>query len=157
MAVNWSRRVNGKLLSLLPCFFAGHVLPPVTSRKDLIHLLSQTLNSRTLTAEPPKSERKKKKSTNILHHDDKAAASATDSDSSLLFSSEYESSSDAQYGAATPTVSTPKKAVPLSATATPERHARRRSFQLSTVDLLTRRLLISASRTGTGGDAYFLV
>ena len=36
----------------------GHVLPPVTSRKDLIHLLSQTLNSRTLTALPPPKAKK---------------------------------------------------------------------------------------------------
>ena len=34
---------------------------------------------------------------------------------------------------------------------------RRRSFHLSTIDLLTRRLLIAASRTGMGGDAYFIV
>mmetsp|Transcript_26641 Transcript_26641/g.62587 ORF Transcript_26641/g.62587 Transcript_26641/m.62587 type:complete len:213 (-) Transcript_26641:121-759(-) len=33
----------------------------------------------------------------------------------------------------------------------------RRSFDVSTVDLLTKRLLLAASRTGTGGDAYFIV
>ena len=32
-----------------------------------------------------------------------------------------------------------------------------RSFDMSTVDMLTRRLLLAASRTGTGGDAYFIV
>jgi hypothetical protein len=37
------------------------------------------------------------------------------------------------------------------------RHRRRSTFQLSTVDMLTKRLLLSASRTGTGGDAYFVV
>jgi hypothetical protein len=30
-------------------------------------------------------------------------------------------------------------------------------FKLSTVDLLTKRILIATSRTGTGGDAYFVV
>jgi hypothetical protein len=35
----------------------GHVLPPVTSRKELINLLTQTLNSRTLTSAPPKKKR----------------------------------------------------------------------------------------------------
>jgi hypothetical protein len=34
---------------------------------------------------------------------------------------------------------------------------RRSKFHLSTIDVLTRRLLIAASRTGNGGDAYFFV
>jgi hypothetical protein len=35
--------------------------------------------------------------------------------------------------------------------------SRRRSFRLSTIDFLTKRLLLAASRTGTFGDAYFVV
>jgi hypothetical protein len=33
----------------------------------------------------------------------------------------------------------------------------RQTFQLSTVDIMTRRLLVASSRTGMGGDAYFIV
>jgi len=37
------------------------------------------------------------------------------------------------------------------------RRRRNGKFHLSTIDVLTRRLLIAASRTGNGGDAYFFV
>ena len=50
----------------------GHVLPPVTSRSELVSMLTQTLNSRTLTATSPRktngSSRTKKKSGNGLQN-----------------------------------------------------------------------------------------
>lgn len=37
------------------------------------------------------------------------------------------------------------------------RKSKRRQFNVNALDIMTRRLLIAASRTGTGGDAYFVV
>lgn len=151
----------------------GHVLPPVTSRKELINLLTQTLNSRTLTSVPPKKKRssrykkkgiptKKSSSLKPTPHDDTdfssdAAPSTPDkklripplpannaaiSDLSADESPGFDSSS----------------AVDTSPEVMEKKQRRRRSqFHLSTIDVLTRRLLIAASRTGNGGDAYFFV
>lgn len=93
------------------------------SRRELVHLLSQSLNSRSLTAGPAK----KKKNP--------IAVGKSESCPSLVHAVSNASSSEE--GA--------------------RNKNRRASFHLSAVDLLTRRLLIAASRTGTGGDAYFIV
>ena len=92
------------------------------SRRELVHLLSQSLNSRSLTAGPAK----KKKNP--------IAVGKSESCPSLAHAGSNVSS--LEEGA--------------------RNKNRRASFHLSTVDLLTRRLLIAASRTGTGGDAYFI-
>ena len=147
----------------------GHVLPPVTSRRDLIYLLSQTLNSRTLTAIPGAFHKKKlpeeksnqtyrrvescptmpnggdqSKSTRLRLEQGLDASENSDGD--IVVTSEYDSEKNEDG-------KTPAKAGPSRQIA----RKRRRSFHLSTIDLLTRRLLIAASRTGMGGDAYFIV
>lgn len=129
----------------------GHVLPPVTSRKELIHLLSQTLNSRTLTAAPIRKSRKSKGS---VRRSESAPTFSCTSQSSQSESEDYSSSgTEADIALLDPklpggNVSTSQRAA---------RQRRRSSFRLSTVNLLTRRLLLAAGRTGTGGDAYFCV
>ena len=182
----------------------GHVLPPVTSRKDLLHLLKQTLNSRSLTAPPKPREKRnhkgkgnnhKTKNNNKEHtkpvsrstscpelieavsqfddnHDDSKEEVIVNEDSDAIFSStDWDSSEVDPQGddddddiLRTPTKKTPKKKKGSTSPPTSpsggdgEKKARqRRSFHLSTIDLLTRRLLIAASRTGNGGDAYFIV
>jgi hypothetical protein len=168
----------------------GHVLPPVTSRKDLIHLLSQTMNSRTLTAFPTSastSPSNEKEGSSDGSKENKKGASYRRTESCpnmspsnktqpqlsspangkykspltvskkpnegeiVITSSEYES--DPQNGL-TPNSETSRKAKNRQSST---RRKPRRSFHLSTIDLLTRRLLIAASRTGKGGDAYFIV
>ncbi|KAL3944935.1 MAG: hypothetical protein SGBAC_000969 [Bacillariaceae sp.] len=133
----------------------GHVLPPVTSRKDLLQLLSQTLNSRSLTAAPPKtkhgSPRKKSKRKAVVRRT--SSTYSDDSDGCIISSSELDSSfaensEDANETAPSPNAKRAKE----------RKYRRRRSrFHISTIDLLTRRLLIAASRTGNGGDAYFVI
>ena len=132
----------------------GHILPPVTSRKELLHLLTQTLNSRTLTADRPRSAKKSKRKVHRAQtypstiptaaetsEDDPALAVAKDGDF-LFSSSEMDSSEvDEDVGMKSPS----------------RKNGNRHNFHLSTIDLLTRRLLIAASRTGNGGDAYFVV
>ena len=168
----------------------GHVLPPVTSRKELIQLLTQTLNSRTLTAKEAaavsglSSAKKKnahrrrrktgepKKRTDEAESSDTSAAgklkakppsnvkNSSDADADVdesmteredfVFSSEYESSSAVDDSAVEKLTSGDQKKAGAS-------RRRRSRFHLSTIDVLTRRLLIAASRTGNGGDAYFFV
>lgn len=117
----------------------GHLLPPVTSRKELVHLLQQTMNSRALTSSPFKSRRKKSRSRRKLgggssdkDHSEKSEASESD------FTSATESDG-VNHGTAR------------------GQQPHRRNFHVSTIDVLTKRLLVAASRTGTGGDAFFVV
>jgi hypothetical protein len=148
----------------------GHVLPPVTSRKELINLLIQTLNSRTLTAVPPRKKRNSRKKNTILknhsapdlnhHHNTDFSSDAQSSpekqrhippaphDDAII--SDLSADDSPGFDSST--------AVDTSPEGNDKKHRRRRSkFHLSTIDVLTRRLLIAASRTGNGGDAYFFV
>ena len=130
----------------------GHVLPPVDSRKELVHLLSQTLNSRTLTASHA-SKRKIKALASprrtescpsiVTMHKENADPMSDGMDSDGFMSSGNEGDSDSS--------------TPSEARVRTKRSRRRSEFHLSTVDLMTRRLLIASSRTGQGGDAYFIV
>jgi hypothetical protein len=130
----------------------GHVLPPVDSRRELVQLLSQTLNSRTLTASHA-SKRTLKSSVSprriescpsiVSMHKENADPMSDGMDSDGFMSSGNEGDSDS---------SSPSEPRVRS------RRSRSRSkFHLSTVDLMTRRLLLASSRTGQGGDAYFIV
>jgi hypothetical protein len=148
----------------------GHVLPPVSNRRDLLNVLGQTLNSRTLTAaERPRRRRggkKKAPPADSLGLNNPSMSEATPSkakenvlnvpgipdseDSDFLLSSEAESSAAmADDSSLSEGVDSPVRGV--------SQKVRRRNFHLSTIDLLTRRLLIAGSRTGNGGDAYFVV
>ncbi len=131
----------------------GHVLPPVTSRKDLVYLLSQTLNSRALTAEPPM-RRRKSRAPDVRRTESCPSMVSLDKgrarvDSDELFSSGNEGDTDGS--------SVGSKSSRGSVGSDEKRRNRRRNFHLSTIDILTRRLLIAASRTGMGGDAFFVV
>jgi hypothetical protein len=120
----------------------GNVLPPVKSRKELVALLSQVLNSRTLTSLPVKlksgSKKKKKQKQRVSSESEREYTTGDDSLASLMSLEVDHDSNNKETPAGT------------------ERR-RRRNFRLSTVDFLTKRLLLAASRTGTGGDAYFIV
>ena len=120
----------------------GQVLPPVTSRAELIQLLSQTLNSKTLATNHRRS-RKGRRRHRTRRGDSQAAQAAqsiaytSESDGISFLSSDDEGTTD--------------NSAPQSS------GDRRRNFRLSTVDFLTKRLLLAGSRTGTGGDAYLVV
>ena len=134
----------------------GHVLPPVDSRKELVQLLSQTLNSRTLTAsyagkrkfKSSRSPRRADSCPSIVSMQKENADPKSDGlDSDDFMSSGNEGDSDS---------SSPRS--PDEPARVRTRRSRSRStFHLSTVDMMTRRLLIASSRTGKGGDAYFIV
>jgi hypothetical protein len=136
----------------------GHVLAPVTSRKELIYLLSQTLNSRTLTAEPRKKNHRQPPRSYLLSEDSESSIPAAAQpipglpsktqtqgelleDGMVFSTSECDSSEQENEESKRPS----------------KKRGKRQRFHISTIDLLTRRLLIAASRTGMGGDAYFVV
>lgn len=125
----------------------GHVLPPVTSRKDLLQLLTQTMNSGSLTAFLPKVKRGSPRKTKRRAAKTKPKPPASDESDCIISSSEVDSSA-AEVSA---------DDQPKDTKQTEKKPRRRSRFHLSTIDLLTRRLLIASSRTGNGGDAYFVV
>jgi hypothetical protein len=114
----------------------GTILPHVMNRSDLVQLLMTALSARTLF--DPRSRRRRDRKKRI--------ANPARRDGDDTEDDEYRSSgNEADFGETSPSESE----------ASPGR--RRSTFRLSTVDLLTKRLLLAASRTGTGGDAYFVV
>jgi len=167
----------------------GHVLPPVTSKNELISMLTQTLNSRTLTATPRKkrgpsrtnkksksgSHDRSKKSTHPIpkyQPDSELSSDGTSSNgrqrklypvvptlekNDVSDISEYESSilSNSECESSQAMESSIENARDEKLPST--RRRRKGKLHLSAIDALTRRLLIAASRTGNGGDAYFLV
>lgn len=138
----------------------GHVLAPVTSRKELIHLLSQTLNSRTLTAVPkkknhrhqPQRYRRTVSCPSTPSESSISAAAETTPDSILQMQGELEDSMVFSTSECDSSEQENEESKIPS-----KKRGKRQRFHLSTIDLLTRRLLIAASRTGMGGDAYFVV
>jgi hypothetical protein len=135
----------------------GHVLPPVDSRKELVQLMSQTLNSRTLTASYGKQKLKKSleaavhrsESCPVIMNQENADPKSEDSDD-FMSSGNEASGNEADNDESL----TPNNAEPLVRA---RKSRRRAAFHLGTVDMMTRRLLIASSRTGKGGDAYFVV
>ena len=138
----------------------GSVLPRVTNRFDLIQLLTSALNIRPLYNEGTSSRRnrrgyKKKKgpvSKKSLPDGTEPpsglSGNEADTDSNYVLS---ESSMDDTDGCQTD--DTAGSGTP---TITPT-IARRKFPATAIVDLLTKRLLLAISRTGTMGDAYFVV
>jgi hypothetical protein len=136
----------------------GNVLPPVTSRIELVHLLSQTLNSRSLqTAQPrlTRSQRRKQRAVRRVESAPILSTSESEADTAgpVLDSDGFLSSGNE--GDLSDHKRQTSRAVGAGPSSKPTR--RRRNFHLSTVDFLTKRLLLAAGRTGTGGDAYFVV
>lgn len=168
----------------------GHVLPPVTSRNELVSMLTQTLNSSTLTASSPKTLKTKRvlKTRNAFHGSTTKSAPSrpthqsdpelssdgassvekpsnryplvpnlekndvindiSENESSILSNSECDSSL---------AMDSPIQNARKIKLAPSMRRRRKGKLHLSAIDILTRRLLIAASRTGNGGDAYFFV
>ena len=125
----------------------GHKLPPVNSRKELLQMLSQMLSSRSLFL-PGKRKSKKKGLSHASSCPSMIPSQTTPTkelDSEGFISSGNEGDTDDGNAHV--------RRAPIEQT----RRNGRRSFHVSTVDLMTRRLLIACSRTGMGGDAYFIV
>ena len=121
----------------------GSVLPHVSDRDDLLQLLSSALNTRPFfdgkTSRRRKGKKKKKRSTSNSSSprsdEDVSESTVSSGDDGDISSGSGLASGDDIH----------------------ESRRRYGKFKLSTVDLLTKRILVATSRTGTGGDAYFVV
>jgi len=128
----------------------GHVLPPVRSRRELVHLLTEALNSRFVSPQNvcKRNARPARKGnlTPIPTICSDSSLDSMDGDSGSEFvSSGNEGDTDG---------SLPKY---RREGCTGSRKTRKRSFNLDTINFMTKRLLVAACRTGIGGDAYFVV
>ena len=153
----------------------GQVLPRVASRKQLLQLLSQTLNSKSLNVQHPNinNNNNKKKKKNRKESPKKVGMESSspspqrnqdnnaNDDSKMNLSFEYDESSETDLTTTDDDPITPRPQPPIGSSPTKKYNKgkvkRKSKFHMSTVDLLTRRILIAASRTGNGGDAYFIV
>ena len=152
----------------------GSVLPTVTNRSDLIELLASALNTRTVFeggrnngGGGRNSSKKKKKKRRSSSTRAVTTTSGEDEESDMTLG--FSSPGDAGYHSGSSNNMNGSGENPLRTTKTPDdpktpgqqpqpsRPRRRSTFRLSTVDFLTKRLLLAASRTGTGGDAFFVV
>jgi hypothetical protein len=141
----------------------GSVLPRVTNRFDLIQLLTSALNMRPLYSEVNhgrRSRRGYKKKKGLVGKKSSfegtdipsgLSGNEADTDSNYVLS---ESSMDDTDGAQTDDTTTTTGS---RTTTSPPSIARRKFPTTAIVDLLTKRLLLAVSRTGTMGDAYYVV
>lgn len=133
----------------------GRSLPRAKTLKELVFVLTEALNSKPLTLSHGKKRRKSKRGKKQA-----AAAAAvfreadttTDEsavESSAVSESEVSSSTDGE------TDATGSSGGDAGGRARLDR--RRSVIDTTTIEYMTRRIMVAASRTGTGGDSYFVV
>ena len=119
----------------------GSVIPPAHSLKELVCLLSETLNARTTSLYSSSS------------------SGRTISSNAIRIESDSDESEHEKYGVSSgnegDSESRGRHRARFRQSKGVERGARKRSFDGATVDKMTARLLIAAGRSGTGADAYF--
>ena len=133
----------------------GRSLPPAKTLKELVFVLTEALNSKPLTLSHGKKRRKSKRSKKQAAAaaafrpeadtttDESAVESSAVSESEVSSSTEGDTDGTASSG---------------GGDGGRARLARRRSvIDTTTIEYMTRRILVAASRTGTGGDSYFVV
>ena len=164
----------------------GYMLPPAQSLTELVQLLRERLHSRTVKLRDRKVANSKKspdfqKNSNVEcpsmngevesdsdtsfsnENDIISSGNEGDTDGSSSSSSikkgkkEYENSTylrDTKYKQKANGGNKTKNESLESSRFT---HSKRRHFNVNAIDIMIRRLLIAASRTGSGGDAFFVV
>ncbi len=151
----------------------SHVLPPVTSYKELCRNLTEALNSRTMTLRHQKYNKTNQKSKTYTDDSPSPVTSGTESDYHSRLRkmvSEYDKDPTKYNDTNSPNRGdddfifssgnegdTDDIQQNQHAATRKGHHVRGRRFGVDTIDLMTKRLLIAASRTGIGGDAYFVV
>jgi len=133
----------------------GHVLPPVHSLKELIKLLRETLNSRPTKLKEKRIGKMSRIKTCVESNSDgsdniRNSDGMTSEASSTTSNSDFYLTSSGNEGDTDGSGSLRKKTGNTSC-------VKKKEFNLEAIDIMTRRLLLAASRTGTGGDAYFVV
>lgn len=152
----------------------GYMMPPVQSLTELVRLLRERLQIRTVklkerkignTRKLPNSNKDGKIDSPSSDHQPESDSSSTSySNDSDIISSGNEGDTD---GTDSSHVCRKRQSENSSKdTYDVSNHLskndggnkiKRRNFNVNAIDIMTRRLLIAASRTGSGGDAYFVV
>mmetsp|Transcript_25375 Transcript_25375/g.29382 ORF Transcript_25375/g.29382 Transcript_25375/m.29382 type:complete len:662 (-) Transcript_25375:1156-3141(-) len=144
----------------------GYLLPPAQSLTELVKLLRERLNSRTVRLREKKVGQSKKIGKVANKKDissDSSDNAEIDSNTSYNTDSDLISSGNEGDADDSPIAFRKKKAGnggnqdSNDGTPSQEVKSKRRHFNVDAIDIMTRRLLISASRTGSGGDAFFVV
>jgi len=162
----------------------GHVLPPTNSLRELVKLLRETLNSRPMKLKERKVGRRRTTSSSTSsnnsnsnskkaaksdlaaldqsEHSDYSNNTTSSSSDAGFISSEYEADTDGSIprkgsGQTLQHLMEQEESIEKQQESSGGRLAKRRHFNVDAIDLMTQRLLMAASRTGTAGDAYFVV
>ena len=145
----------------------GHVLPPAHSRKQLIRLLCEALNSNVTSWEAACNEEPEKLAE--VHGEAIAEAETAINCCPSMAESDSEKtaetiSDDDAYLSSDESEDIPirmRKSLSSACSFTESKTQydcrRRKRFDLRTIDKLTLRLMMASCRTGTGGDAFFVV
>jgi chorismate mutase len=142
----------------------GHLLPPAQSLTELVKLLRERLHSRTVKLKDRKIAQVKKRQGN----DSSDSNSPSTSDSGTSYNTDNDIVSSGNEGDTDG--STPRNCRSNNKNS-PENSffdsdqkqegiagkVKRRHFNVDAIDIMTRRLLVAASRTSSGGDAFFVV
>ncbi len=147
----------------------GHVLPPVQSLTQLVNLLRERLQTRTVKLRDKKVAYSKKTQNSEDHNNqDSSGSDQIESDSSRCTDSDFISSGNEGDNDGSPrscknnyrigheTAETNFNSDPLERQEVAQKN-KRRHLNVNAIDIMTRRLLLAASRTGCGGDAFFVV
>lgn len=148
----------------------GHVLPPIHSLKELVALLKETLNSRPLKLKEKRIGQLSKRSLKECHIQGSISESCSSESDIVTSSSETDFVSSGNEGDTDGSMSDAvirSRALRSNSTSSSEnannckvsasKPSRRKTNNFSAIDIMTRRLLMAASRTGVGGDAFFIV
>ena len=144
----------------------GQILPPVQSLKELVTLLKERLNSRPMKLREKKmgQVRKVRKPNEVASETEEGPSgsevtiSSSDNDNDFVSSGNEGDKEDKPYIARRKgSVSISDNASVGSTGSAENKTPKRRQFNLDAIDILTRRLLLAASRTRGGGDAFFIV
>lgn len=143
----------------------GQILPPVQSLKELIKLLRERLNSRPVKLKEKKighirkGRRKSSEDASEMEQDRLGSELTTSSSESDFLSSGNEGDKEDSHD-----IRIPRRKNSMSDSASEGSNGsaeakppKRRQFNVDAIDILTRRLLLAASRTRGGGDAFFIV
>ena len=143
----------------------GQILPPVQSLKELVSLLKERLNSRPIKLREKKigQVRRVPKPNEIASETEEGLSSgevtsSSDNDNDFVSSGNEGDKEDKPYSARRKgSISISDNASVGSSGSSETKTLKRRQFNVDAIDILTRRLLIAASRTRGGGDAFFIV
>ena len=134
----------------------GQILPPVQSLKELIKLLRERLNSRPVRLKEKKIGKIRKDRSKSDPEASEREASDSHASTSESSDTDFLSSGNEGDGEESPS-SRRKKSYESTHSSGGRPSGKRKQFNVEAIDILTRRLLIAASRTRGGGDAYFVV